>query len=332
MPCSRHRVVNTCASRNATPARIALWSVPQYTGVAVASALPAGSRRLQQKRGRHNGPIRKFWRLMETQEKVILTPEQETLLIPLYCKARPDNPLFDDSKARDVLAHLDYHPEALRIPSKTCVMMCLRAFQLDAYVREFISAHDDAVVVHLGCGLDSRCLRVKHDGIRWYDLDMPAVIDLRRRFYTESDDYRLIASSVTDLDWVRLVAAGTSPVLVMAEGLLMYLSDDDVKRLVLSLTNAYPGCHLVFDAFSRLTARKVKAHPSIQSTGARVLWGIDDPRDLERWHTSIRLVEERYFSQFVGVERLNAGYRLALRLSALVPAARRAHRILCYTL
>ena len=269
---------------------------------------------------------------METPAKIALTPEQETLLIPLYCKARVDNPVFDDVKARDILGRLDYDFRALHISRKTCMMMSLRAHQFDAYTREFMDAHRDAVVLHLGCGLDSRCDRVHSNVAEWYDLDMPAVIDLRRKFYTETEKYHLLSSSATDLQWLQGVEAAQRSVLVIAEGLFMYLTGDEVKSLVLELAHRFPGCHLVFDAFSRLTASGVKDHPSIRRTGATVRWGIDDPHEVEHWGIGILLKEERYFAQFAGIERLSAAYRLAFRLSGLVPAARRAHRILYYTL
>ena len=269
---------------------------------------------------------------MEQQARIVLTPEQETLLIPLCCKAREDNPVFDDAKAREILLQLDYDFRALRIPRKTCVMMWLRAQQFDEYAREFIGAHRDAVVVDLGCGLDSRCIRVEPGEVRWYDLDLPEVIALRRRFFAESDTYQMLSSSASELAWMRSVSATGRPVLVIAEGLVMYLSEEEVRGLVLGLADAFPGCNLAFDAFSRLTARRVQAHPSIRSTGAHVLWGIDDPHEIERWSSAIHLKEERYFPQFSGMDRLSFGYRLAFRLSGLVPAVRRAHRMLYYTL
>ena len=269
---------------------------------------------------------------METGQKIVLTPEQETLLIPLYCKGRADNPVFDDVKARDILAHLEYDFGHLHVPRKTCLMMCLRARQFDAYTRDFIGTHGDAVVLHLGCGLDSRYTRVNSDTVEWYDLDMPEVIELRSRFYQETEKYHLLASSVTTLGWMGCVAPRGRPVLVTAEGLFMYLSAEEVRSLVLGLAEAFPGCHLVFDAFSRLTARRAKAHPSLRRTGAQIRWGIDDPHEVEQWSSTIHLREERYFPQFSGVDRLSPGYRLAFQLSGLVPAARRAHRILYYVL
>ena len=96
---------------------------------------------------------------MHPKEKITLTKEQETLLIPLYAKAQ-DNPLFVDEKARQILEGVQYDFDQLKVPQKTEVTLRIRAKQLDAYTGEFIAAHPNAQILHLGCGLDSRCLRL----------------------------------------------------------------------------------------------------------------------------------------------------------------------------
>ena len=195
--------------------------------------------------------------------KITLTPEQETLLIPLYTKAQPGNPLFFDPKAQDILNQVDYDFTRLRVPYKTVILVCQRAKKLDAVTRDFLAEHPNGVVLHLGCGLDGRFWRVDNGEVEWYDLDMPPVIELRQRFYPASERYHLIASSVTDLDWITMVMAAGRPVLVVAEGLLMYLSEADVRRLLLRLREAFPGCRLIADVFSRMTARSATKHPSL---------------------------------------------------------------------
>ncbi len=269
---------------------------------------------------------------MNEKAKITLSPEQETLLIPLYAKAQTGNPLFFDSSARDILERVDYDFTRLRVPYKTVVLVCQRAKKLDAVARAFLAEHANGVVLHLGCGLDSRFWRVDNGQAEWYDLDMPPVIDLRRKFYAGQERYHLIASSVSDLDWINAVAAVDRPVLIVAEGLLMYLSESDVKRLVLRLREVFPGCRLIADVFSRMTARSATQHPSLKRTGASIGWGIDDPRELESWGQGIRLLEEWYFTQDPDLNRLNLGYRLAYKLAGALGMVRRAHRIVYYQL
>ncbi len=268
---------------------------------------------------------------MNPKEKVTLTLAQETLLIPLYAKAQ-ENPVIRDEKARQILDGVDYDFSQLKVPQKTAVTLWIRARQLDTYTSQFIAAHPNAVIIHLGCGLDSRCLRVAHPAALWFDLDMPDVIALRRKFYAETDTYRMIASSVTDLGWMDQAPDQGRPVLVVAEGLLMYLHEEEVRDLLLCLKDKFPGCELVFDAFSKLTADRIKAHPSLQKTGAAIYWGIDDAREIEGWAPGIRLKEEWFFSQSPDIGRLSWFYRTMFRLTASMKVAQKAQRLLYYRL
>jgi O-methyltransferase involved in polyketide biosynthesis len=269
------------------------------------------------------------------KEKISLTEEQETLLIPLYSKAvegRRPNPIFVDEKAQKILERVEYDFARLKIPRKTTVTLCIRAKKLDAYTREFLANHPRSVVVHLGCGLDSRYARIHNEAVEWFDLDMPEVIGLRRRFYDETDTYHMIPSSVTDWGWMDSISPQGRSVLVVAEGLLMYLKEEEVKTLILKLKEVFPGCELAFDAYSVLTASRVKAHPSLKKTGAVIHWGIDDPKAIEKWADGIRLKEEWYFAQSDDINELGSVYRLLFKIAGLFAAANKAHRILYYRL
>lgn len=264
-------------------------------------------------------------------EKVKLEKEKETLLIPLYSKAmesKKARPIIVDAKARDIIEKIEYDFTQLKIPMKTQITLCIRARELDNYVREFVKKHPDGTVVHLGCGLDSRVDRVGSQTITWYDLDFPEVIQLRKKFYQETDRYRLIPSSVTDFSWMEQMGDRGGRFFFVAEGLFMYLGEHDVKNLLLKLQARFPGCQLVFDVFSSLTARNINKHPSIRKTGAEIHWGLDDARELENWHDGIVLVREKYFTESEEVEKLPLGYRLGFKLAGLFSVARKAHRIL----
>jgi len=269
---------------------------------------------------------------MIAKTKVTLTPEQGTLLIPLYARAQPGNPLFFDPKAQEILSQVDYDFTRLRVPYKTVILICQRAKKLDAVARDFLAEHPGGVVLHLGCGLDSRFWRVDDGKVEWYDLDMLPVIELRKRFFPASERYHLIASSMTDLDWVETVMAAGRPVLVVAEGLLMYLDEANVRHLLLRLREAFPGCRLIADVFSRMTARSATQHPSLKHNGAAIGWGIDDPHEIEAWSQGIRLWEEWFFTQDPDLDRLSPGYRLAYKLAGAFKMVQRAHRIVYYQL
>ena len=112
----------------------------------------------------------------------------------------------------------------------------------------------------------------------------------------------------------------------------MYLGEADVRRLLLQLRETFPGCRLIADVFSRMTARAATRHPSLKKTGAKIGWGIDDPHQLESWAQGIRLLEEWYFTKDPDLDKLSLGYRLAYKLAGSFLMVNRAHRIVYYQL
>lgn len=268
----------------------------------------------------------------EPKEKITLTAEQETLMITLYCKtlAAPKG-VFPDEEAWKIVERVDYDFGRLKVKPGTRLTVFMRAKRLDHYIRGFLARSPDGVVLHLGCGLDTRFSRVDNGRVRWYDLDLPEVIALRKKFFNESPRCRMIASSVTDFRWMDEIPRGR-PVFIAAEGLLMYLSGEKVRELILRLREAFPGGEIAFDAFSTLTAQNIHRADVLKTTGATIHWGIDDPEEIETWAPGIRLKEEWTFFQSEDIQKLNLGVRLMFRLAGLFPAAAKAHRILYYSL
>ena len=268
------------------------------------------------------------------KQKIRLTQEKETLLVPLYSKAVENqrvNPIIVDPKAEEVLEGIDYDFRQLGIPWQTLITLAMRAKKLDSYVRDYLDRTENPLVLHLGAGLDSRVLRVNPLKGEWYDLDYPEVIELRKKFYTETNHYHMISSSVTDSAWLDQVN-GSGPACIIAEGLLMYLHEEDVKQLFLALQKRLPASEFSFDAYSRLTVKGANNHPSIKKTGARIYWGIDDAKQVETWGSGIKLLEEWYFTSSADIASLGYRDRLLFKTMGMFGAAKKAHRILHYHL
>jgi O-methyltransferase involved in polyketide biosynthesis len=263
-----------------------------------------------------------------------LTKEKETLLVPLYSKAienKKENPILVDPKASEILESIDYDFYELKIPRQSLLTLAMRAKKLDAIVVRYMQENKYPVVLHLGCGLDSRVLRTKFIYGQWYDLDYPDVIDLRKSFYSETNNYHMISSSVTDYSWISSIEYQKN-VCIIAEGLFMYLQELDVRNLILALQKQFPESILAFDAYSKLTAKSVGNHPSIKKTGAQVQWGIDDGKEIELWGTGSKLLEEWYFTDSDDISSLRIGSRMLFRMAGMFTAAKKAHRILKYAI
>ena len=229
---------------------------------------------------------------MET-EKVHLTKEKETYLATLYGKAldnRSENPILGDKFADEVVRHIDFDFEKLKVPKGAEITLPMRAKHLDKWTREFLAANPVSTVLHLGCGLDSRVFRIDPPAtVRWYDVDMPDVIELRRRLYPERHDYIMIGSSVTDPHWLDEIPADR-PVLVVAEGMVQYLSEKEGIELFNRITGKFPGGELIFDAYSRLTTRLISLLPTAREAHVSLPWGINNPRALEKQVPRLKLV------------------------------------------
>ncbi|MER6305386.1 class I SAM-dependent methyltransferase [Streptomyces sp. NPDC001657] len=262
--------------------------------------------------------------------KVRLTGEKETLLPTLYARAvdclSPD-PILGDSMALDTVRRIDYDFRAMRLSAGDAVTVALRARQLDRWTAEFLDRHDDAVVVHLGCGLDTRVHRLDPGpGVRWFDVDYPEVIALRRQLYPEpAADYTAVPSSVTDPAWVAQVPTDR-PTMIVAEGLLMYLTEADATALLRRLIVHAPHGAAAFDAFSGFAIRTQRLSRVLRKAGARVRWGTDRA-GIAALSPRLRIVEDVSALELPGIEQLPPASRLAARAAAKVPAVRDTWRL-----
>jgi len=176
------------------------------------------------------------------------------------------------------------------------VMRNLFTREFDRYARDFICRQPEAVVVHIGCGLDSRFERVDNGRVEWYDLDLPEVIDLRRTFIGgEGGRYHLLSCSVLEDAWLNAVGAhGKRPFLFLAEGVFMYFESEQVKRLVLTLRDHFPGAELVFDGWTPFWVWLGNRQLSVSNSQFAGLlhWGFGRSQEIERWGDGIRLLDE----------------------------------------
>jgi len=269
---------------------------------------------------------------MQSQQ-VHLTKEKETLLVTLYCRAldsRSKHPLLHDKAAEEVVRRIDYDFRKLKIFRDDVLDAVMRTKQLDQWTADFLAAHPDATVLHLGCGLDSRVERIDPpQSVRWYDLDYPDVIELRRRLYPPRDSYSLIGASVTDPGFLDQVQA-SGPVMIVAEGLFIYLWEHEVKELLHRLTSHFQSGQLAFDVLSRLAVRLSKFHPSLVATGAEIRWGIDDLRAIEQWVPRLQLVTEVALTEALANARLSWAFHVIYRVINRIPPLRRQSRLLLY--
>ncbi len=214
-----------------------------------------------------------------------------TNLCTLYLRAYESHspaPILGDTAAAEAVNRIGYDWPRMRRamhPGTNQYMVTMRAKQLDDWCTGFLRRHPSAVVLHLGCGMDTRAFRLHPpETAQWFDVDQPNVIALRRKLYDDRDGYRMIGSSVT-AEWLDEIPADR-PMLMVAEGLVMYLTESDVRTLLQRLTDRFGSGELLFDTVSPMGPRLSKL-----LTKGITQWGISDAREIEQWNPRLRLLE-----------------------------------------
>ena len=219
-----------------------------------------------------------------------------TMLATLYGRAldaRSPHPVLGDAAAVRAVAAIDHDWSSVGVRPRDALSITMRAKLLDRWTREFLARHPDAVVLHLGCGLDSRFERLAPGpGVLWFDVDQPEVVALHARVFPDAPGRRTVAASVLDPAWLADVPRDR-PAFVVAEGLTMYLPATEGPVLLRRLVAHLRSGGMAFDSYSRLGVRLSRSMPVLRRAGARLDWGIDDPHEPERLVPGLRLVEGR---------------------------------------
>ncbi|MGW3968825.1 class I SAM-dependent methyltransferase [Streptomyces ardesiacus] len=227
---------------------------------------------------------------------------QETLLIPLYARAvetRKENALLRDPRAEEIVASLDYDFRRFDgLPSLLGSLLRTRLF--DRWASDFLGAHPEATVVEIGTGLNTRYERVDNNLARWFDLDLPDVIGLRRNYFTDSARRTMIAASVTDEEWTSEVADTAGPYLFLAEAVLPYLPETDVRRTVDLLADRFPGSLLALDTAGPGFFDTQEDHDALGKVEARMRWYCPDPGQLTDWRPGSEVLASHTLTSLPG--------------------------------
>jgi len=248
-----------------------------------------------------------------------------TMLATLYAKALDadlPHPVLGDRFAKEAVARIDYDWSRTAITRATSPSVTTRTAHFDRWARQFLAVHPEAVVLHLGCGLDARVFRLDPGpDVEWFDVDYPDVADLRARVYPPREHCRVVAASVTDLAWLAQVPAHR-PTLMLAEGLTMYLTAEAGIALLRRIVDRFATGELQFDAFNRLGIRSQWTNAVVRRSGATLHWGIDGPGDILAAVPGLRLLACVSPFDSPTFEHVAWYYRATARLMSLVPSWR----------
>ena len=216
----------------------------------------------------------------------------KTLYIPLYGKAMVSKKgiILSDRKAEQV-----WSEEGFRLKGKSrskwlAYFMAMRAAVFDRWLKDKMDGDKNAVVLHIGCGMDSRIERVGADGHLWYDIDLEDVIELRKKHFSDDDHYKMLAGDLRAPEWLGRIPKNRNAVIVL-EGISMYLKTAELQAFMSTAGQYFPNISLLMDCYTERGARATKYKNPVNDVGVTNTYGIDDPKILENG-TGFRFVTE----------------------------------------
>jgi O-methyltransferase involved in polyketide biosynthesis len=248
------------------------------------------------------------------------TPLEESLFLTLYARAldsRRPQPILGDTTADQIVRTTDYEYDKLHIDTNLILSVALRARKLDQVAQDFITRHPNAVGLDLGAGLDTRFERLAPPAtVDWYDVDFPAVAAARQRLIPEHPNAHVIGADVRDPDWLDTVP-NDRPAVIVADGMMAFLSQDELVSLWNRLIDHFPSGELVFNSYTRFAIWIAQHARGTKTVADQVKFpGMDDPRAPEGWNPRLHLVREILLSREPEVAQFPPAWRRYHRLAA----------------
>ena len=238
----------------------------------------------------------------------------KTLYIPLYGKSKVSR---QGIILRDPSAERIWKEEAFPIRGKSgskwlAYNMAMRARVFDDWTDSMLKRSDDALVLHIGCGLDSRNMRVKTPCSEWVDCDLPDVIEIRRKYFQEDETYHMMALDASKPEQIGSLPDHDTAIVVL-EGLSMYLTNSQVRDLLQALDKKYRELHILMDVYTKFGVKASKYKNPVNDVGVTKLYGVDSiGRIIDGLR--IRFVKEHSFTPAPLVKELAPVDRLFFKM------------------
>ena len=255
---------------------------------------------------------------IKTKIKVELGDIQRTLFMPVWARVvetKKENPVLVDRTALEIIDTVDFDFSQMtdNLAEISQIGWIARCKRYDLIVDRFINDHPKGTVVNIGCGLDTSFERINRNSILWYDLDLPDVIELKRKFQKETEKRRFISSSFLNTDWFNNLEINDN-ILFISAGVFVYFEELEIRDFVIKVANRFNNCEMFFDVTSPKGLEI--ANQVIQKSGldsrSFFKWALTDKSILLSWDRRISLLNTYYTFKIEGLELSDENKNIAL--------------------
>lgn len=239
--------------------------------------------------------------------EVSLGSIQKTLFMPVWARAvetKKTAPVLTDEMSVRIIdsVNFDFSTMTTNLSEISQIAWIARCKRFDLVIQEFINRNPDGIIVNIGCGLDTTYERIGNNSISWFDLDLPDVIELRKKFITESDNRKFIANSFINSNWLDVIPKNKK-VLIIATGVFVYFEENVIKEFIIKTADTFFDIEYFFDVTS---VRGVKiANQVIEKSGldksSFFKWGLSDKSVIMNWDNRIKLISVYYTFKIKGL-------------------------------
>lgn len=251
----------------------------------------------------------------------------KTLYIPLYGKAYVSKKgiILKDKKAEEIWKKERFPLKGKSKSKWLAYYMGMRSAVFDQWLKKQMETDKEAIIVHIGCGMDSRIERIGTQGHLWYDVDFPDVIEERKLYYRETDEYHMIESDARENAWIHTLPKDKNAIIIM-EGVSMYFQMNELQKLLKQLRNYFQQVHILMDCYTEFAAKASKYKNPINDVGVTAVYGIDDPLILEK-DTELAFIKEHDLTPKGLIDELDKGERFIFQKVFAGSFAKKMYRL-----
>jgi len=244
---------------------------------------------------------------MENKIEIALGQIQKTLFMPVWARAvetKKQKPILTDNVAVQIINKIDFDFSQMTSNLKEInqIAWIARSKRFDIIINNFLKDNPNGTIINIGCGLDTTYERINNQSVIWYDLDLPDVIELRRKFLMESDRRKFIASSFLDTDWLNKISRDNK-IMFISTGVFVYFEESVIKDFLIRIADIFPEAELFFDVTSpkgMQIANQVIKESGLDSS-SYFKWGLNDKSIIKTWDNRIKILNTYYTFKIEGL-------------------------------
>ena len=235
---------------------------------------------------------------------------EKTMLLTLFAKAQHSqekNHKFYDRKAIEVISKIEYDFTIANKDKKMKMGVIGRTIVLDDMVSDYIKKHPHCTIINIASGMDTRFNRLDNGHIKWYNIDLENSANFRLKYIEDSDRVKTLAYSAMDEKWVNEIKIESGNVLVIIEGLTMYLQEKDVSDILKIISDNFMHCTVFMEIMPPSSVKHTK-EISVEETNSEFTWGLQKGHELLNINPNFKWIKD--VNLFDGVNKYKPIFRL----------------------